>query len=95
MHAQADNLDRYSCAPVAAQSKKRKLDDVVAAKRSVCLDHTVSPERHRKPSSTPTSTKKSIGPRSPQGSNEKRLKRYRKQAPQSYMQKLYRAQTHR
>ncbi len=45
--------------------------------------------------SVPESTTKSTKLKSPKESDEKRLKRYRKQAPQSFLQKLYRSQTQR
>jgi hypothetical protein len=45
--------------------------------------------------SSPGSTKKTSKPNSPKGSEEKRLKRFRQQPPQSYLQKLHRAQTQR
>lgn len=41
------------------------------------------------------STKRQSKSKSSKESNEKRLKRYRKQAPHSYLQKLHRAQTQR
>jgi hypothetical protein len=45
--------------------------------------------------STPESTKKPRKLKSSEKSDEKRLKRYRKQAPQSFLQKLHRSQTQR
>lgn len=48
-----------------------------------------------RPLSVPEAVKKSSKPESPKEPDEKRLKRYRKQAPQSFLQKLHRAQTQR
>jgi hypothetical protein len=80
----------------APRSKKRKLQDVIAAGNLTSSESRKDGEsdlesRH----STPESTKKSKKLKSPKESDEKRMRRYRKQAPQSYLQKLHRAQTQR
>jgi hypothetical protein len=75
--------------------RKRKLADLASDEKhgGTGEDET---KVSRKPASTPETTKKlSLNSKSPKEVEEKRIKRYRKQAPQSYLQKLHRAQTQR
>ncbi len=80
----------------ASRPRKRKLQDVVAAERPSISDRREAEESiPKRLLSSQESSKKSPKPKSPKELDEKRMKRYRKQAPQSYLQKLLRAQTQR
>ena len=70
-------------------SRKRKLKEVGAAEKA-------EPSKvQKRTAATPSPPPKAQGLKSPVESDEKRMKRYRKRAPQSYLQKLQRAQTQR
>lgn len=81
--------------PQASRPRKRKRQDVRGLEETACSKADVLSEEQPKRLATPTTTKKSERLKSPEESEEKRMKRFRKQAPQSYLQKLQRAQTQR
>jgi hypothetical protein len=76
-------------------SRKRKLKEVGAAEKAESSKVPKRTESNPKRPATPSPPPEAQGLRSPVESDEKRVKRYRKQAPHSYWQKLQRAQTQR
>jgi hypothetical protein len=84
-----------SCTPEVRPSRKRKLQDVVAVAEATSPVFEEGLERHSKQLLEDSSMKRSQKSKFSIELEEKRLKRHRKQAPLSYMQKLQRAQTQR
>jgi hypothetical protein len=78
-------------------SRKRKLEEVGVSEKPETLEVKKRTESNQKRPATqsPDPPQKSQRLKSPEEADEKRMKRYRKQAPFSYLQKLQRAQTQR
>jgi hypothetical protein len=76
-------------------SRKRKLKEMGPVETAEPLKVRKRKQSNPKRPATSSPPPKSQGLKSPVDSDEKRMKRYRKQAPQSYLQKLQRAQTQR
>ena len=80
----------------AIKAPKSNLPEEVGKNRPASLELLRTSEVETTPSlSTQKSTKKSAELNISKESHEKRLRRYRKQAPRSFLQKLYRSQTQR